>query len=104
MARRPTWDQRLWAALFGPGDIPRLDPQKVLRAIQSLPDERERTAVLLRFGFQGGALSMREVGNRISRANGTVGVSRAMARHLVAQGLLHLKHPSRRHAWEEAKR
>ena len=105
MARRQTWERRLWTTLFGPKDVPRLDPQKVHRVIQSLPDERERQAILLRFGFQGGTvLSMRKVGNRIARVDGTIGVSRAMARYLVAQGLRHLKHPSRRHTWEEAKR
>lgn len=98
--RKLTPSQKLWAEIFGPRDVPPLREEKVLELVNLLPDGRERQAVLLRFWH---GKSMRKVGKGLPRVNGTLGVSRTMAIAVLRRGLRHLKHPSRRAAWEEAK-
>ena len=97
--------QRLWAEVFGrPGEqVPPLDRGKVLAIVDGLPDERERIAVRLRFGFDEAPLTMEQIGKRLPRADGSLGVTRARARAILAMALRHLRHSSRRRSWEEAR-
>jgi DNA-directed RNA polymerase sigma subunit (sigma70/sigma32) len=97
--------QRLWAGIFRRPieEAPALDEQKVLALIASLFDLRERMAVRLRFGFEGTPMTMEEIGGRLPRADGGIGVSRQMAAEILERALEHLRHSDRRRVWKEAR-
>lgn len=97
-----TPEQRLWAEVFRE-EPPLLDRQKVLAIIDSLPDSRERMAVCLRFGFDGAPLAMEDIGDRLPRADGGMGLSRQSVRAILDRALHHLRHGSRRKMWERAR-
>lgn len=103
--QRLTPGQRLWVAVFGIYGLPRLDERKVLAIVDSLPP-REAETVKLRFGFKEGPLTLREIGERLSRADKRrqEGVSREIARLELLRAIRRLKHPKRRQAWEEARK
>ena len=96
--------QKLWTAVFGCRDAPDLQEDKVRAIVGSLPDERERLVVLLRYGFEGGHYTMRQIGRLIPRANGSTGVSRPMATRLLRRGVRRLQQSARRQAWKDAER
>jgi len=98
-----TPEQTLWIEVFR-GEPPALDREKVLAIVDGLRDPRERTAVRLRYGFEGEPLSVGEVGRRLPRADGSLGLSRQSAQVILARALRHLRHPSRRRAWQEARK
>lgn len=105
MERELTPAQRLWLEVFRqpPGEPPCLDQEKVLAIIDSLPDSRERMAVRFRYGFEGAPLAMEEIGDRLPRADGGVGLSRQSVRAILDRALYHLRHGSRRKMWERAR-
>lgn len=87
--------ERLWLEVFGPRGLPGLDEDKVLAIIAGL-SEREQTVVRLRFGFGGHRpRSFESMGRKLS-------LSRETVRLNFKQAIRHLRHPSRRKAWEEA--
>ncbi len=98
--------QRIWAAVFRRPieEAPALDPDRVRAIVDSLHDSRERAAVLLHFGLDGPPLVMEEVGMRLPRSGGGLGVTRQMAEQILRGALRHLRHPTRRRAWEEARK
>jgi len=98
-----TPSQSLWVEAFGrPGKYaPDLDSAKVEAMIDSLPDSREKLAVRLRFGFEGTPATLEEIGKRLPRADGTLGVSRETARKILAVAMRHLRR--RRACWEAAR-
>ena len=98
-----TPEQALWAELFH-GEPPSLDVEKVAAIIDSLPDMRERKAVRLRYGFEGQPLSLDEIGRRLPRADGGLGLSRQSVQVILASALGRLRHSSRRRAWEQARK
>jgi hypothetical protein len=105
MKRELTPSQELWAAVFGGAgeQVPALDREKVLAIVDSLSDSHERIAVRMRFGFDEAPLTMEQIGQRLPRADGSLGVSRQRARMILAKALRHLRHPKRRPAWEKAR-
>lgn len=100
-----TPSQRLWVAVFGrPGEqAPALDREKVSAVVDSLPDMRERMVVRLHFGFDEAPLTMEQIGKRLPRADGGLGVTRETARKILTMALRHLRHSKRRRSWEEAR-
>jgi len=92
--------QRLWADAFGPREVPLLQEERVLELVRALPDRRERQVVLSRYWER---KSIRAIGAGLECADGKVGVSREVVRRTLAQALRRLKHPARRHLWEEAR-
>ena len=97
--------QRLWAEIFKRPieEAPALDEQKVLALIDRLFDLREKMAVRLRFGFEGAPLTMEDIGGRLPRADGGVGIARQKATEILERALEHLRHSDRRRVWEEAR-
>ena len=97
--------QGLWADIFGrrPGGAPGLDQDKVLAIIDNLPDQHERVVLRRHYGFEGVPMGLKEIGKTLPRSDGGIGVSRQRAQSILRRGLLHLKHSSRRRAWEEAR-
>jgi len=88
--------EKLWIEVFGHRGLPELDDRKVADIINSLPD-RERLVVYMRFGRNQYGQSFRSIGEKLS-------LSRETVRLILKQALCHLKHPSRRKAWEEARK
>ena len=89
--------ERLWVEVFGIRGLPELDEGKALAIVDALP-ERERTVIYLRFGFGGHRpRSFEATGRKLSLSRETVRLDFKRARR-------HLRHHSRRKAWEEAKR
>lgn len=100
---RLTPAQQVWMGVFHTRQAPRLCGKKVRALVEELADEREREAVLLRFGFYGRRMSLVRVGARLPRADGGMGVSGEAARLVLRLALRRLRHPSMRHLWEKAK-
>lgn len=88
--------EKLWIETFGPRGLPELDDRKVAAIIESLP-ERERLVVYLRFGENKRGRSFSSIGEKLSLSKETV-------RLTLKQAVRHLRHSSRRKAWEEARR
>jgi hypothetical protein len=88
-----TPSQRLWIELYGPLGVPQFDEKKVLEIINRLP-ERERTAVKLRFGFEGEPLSFEKLCSYLPRADGKMGVSKELARLITMRALRMLRFKS----------
>jgi DNA-directed RNA polymerase sigma subunit (sigma70/sigma32) len=103
MKRDLTPAQRLWAEVFGLRGIPELDEDKVKALVDGLPG-RCPQVVRLRYGFGCRALTMDRVGRRLTRRDGRVGVSREIVRRELKRAIRLLRHPSRRHVWEAARR
>jgi len=97
-----TPEQVLWAELFH-GEPPSLDVERVAAIIDSLPDMRERAVVRLRYAFEGSPLSLKEIGRRLPRADGDLGLSRQSVQVILASALGRLRHSIRRRAWEQAR-
>ena len=94
--------QRLWIEVFGVYGLPRLDESKVLAIVDGLPP-REKMAVKLRFGFDTAPLSFKRLGRELLRADGRKGVCKEIARLEVKKAIRHLRQPSKRKLWQEAK-
>ena len=95
--QRLTAAERLWLEVFGPRGLPELDEEKVRAIVDGLP-ERERTVVYLRLWFgRHRPLSFEDIGKKFS-------LSRETVRLDFKQAVRHLRNPSRRKLWEEAKR
>ena len=88
--------EKLWIEVFGPRGLPELDDRKVAEILDSLPD-RERLVVYMRFGEKGHGQSFSSIGEKLS-------LSRETVRLTLMQAVRHLRHPSRRKAWEEARK
>jgi hypothetical protein len=97
-----TPSQRLWVELFGIYGLPKLNEDKVLAILDNLP-KRQKLAVKLRFGFNKAPLSFEKLRWELSRADGNTGVSKELARLEVRKAIHHLRQPSKRRMWEEAK-
>ncbi|MFQ5826679.1 MAG: sigma factor-like helix-turn-helix DNA-binding protein [Dehalococcoidia bacterium] len=97
-----TPEQRLWRAVFPRRDIiPRLDGGRVRQILDTL-SERERKVLRLRFGFEGGPWSLRDVARVLPRAEGGVGVKRERVWQMEKEALKALRRPRLRKAWREA--
>jgi DNA-directed RNA polymerase sigma subunit (sigma70/sigma32) len=105
IVQNQTAAQRLWADVFGrrPWDAPGLDRDKVLAIIDNLPDHHERVVLRLHYGFEGSPMGLKEIGKTLPRRDGGLGVTRQRAQSILRRGLFHLKHSSRRRAWDEAR-
>ena len=97
-----TPSQRLWVEAFGIYGLPKLDESKVLAILSKLP-QRQQLAVKLRFGFGGAPLSFEKLRWQLIRVDGSMGVSKEMARLEVRRAMRYLRHPGRRKLWDEAR-
>jgi DNA-directed RNA polymerase sigma subunit (sigma70/sigma32) len=101
MRQELTPSQRLWVEAFGIYGLPKLNENKVLAILDSLP-KRQQQAVRLRFGFGGVPLSFENLRRVLPRADGKMGVSKELARLEVRRAIHYLRQPSKRKAWQEA--
>jgi DNA-directed RNA polymerase sigma subunit (sigma70/sigma32) len=80
-----------------------LDGTRVLAIVDRLPPGEAR-AIRLRFGFEGAPLSYEELSKKLLRFDGKQGVVRETARLEVKRAIHHLRRPSWRKDWDEARK
>ncbi|MBT9147950.1 MAG: RNA polymerase sigma factor RpoD [Syntrophomonadaceae bacterium] len=88
--------EKLWIEVFGPRGLPELDERKVEDIVENL-SARERLVVHLRFTGSKRQRPFSSIGGKLS-------LSRETVRLNFRQAIRHLRHSSRRQAWEEAKK